>query len=150
MATTCTGTESIWLPVLVRRILACASNSKTQVRMTSGWFVVSSREEFFQNIKAVHIASASRLDSNRFPFFSNVCPFVLSENHNKDISLYKACQLKYGSSIPRCATNLFVKSCPICISHVHLKKKKVAGFQPIINKGFHKRGQVSFVLILTF
>jgi hypothetical protein len=111
---------------------------------------VSSREEFFQHIKAVHIASESRLDSNRFPFFSNVRPFVLSENHNKDISLYKACQLKYGSSIPRCATNLFVKSCPICISHVHLKKKKVAGFQPIITKGFGKRGQVCLVLVLIF
>ena len=66
-----------------------------------------------------------------------------SENHCKDYALFKACQQSYGSSIPRLATNLFVKHCPICIKQVKVVKKKVAGFQPIITKGFGKRGQVS-------
>lgn len=71
------------------------------------------------------------------------CSLSSSENHCKDYALFKACQQAYGSSIPRLATNLFVKHCPICIKQVKVVKKKVAGFQPIITKGFAKRGQVS-------
>ena len=67
---------------------------------------------------------------------------TLAENHSKDYALYKACQQSYGTSIPRAATNLFVKNCPVCIKQVKVAKKKVAGFQPIITKGFAKRGQV--------
>ena len=68
---------------------------------------------------------------------------MFAENHSKDLSLFKAVKETYGTSIPRAATNLFVKKCPVCIGQVVIKKKKVAGFQPIITKGFGKRGQVS-------
>ena len=59
--------------------------------------------------------------------------------------MFKAVQTKFGKSIPRRACLLFVKCCPVCIGQVNVKKKKVAGFQPIITKGFGKRGQVSAV-----
>ena len=64
------------------------------------------------------------------------------ENHNKDLALFKACKDAYGSSVPRLASCLFVKCCPVCIKSVRVRKRKVAGFQPIITKGFGKRGQV--------
>ena len=67
---------------------------------------------------------------------------VRTESHNKDNALFKACQARFGNSIPRSACLLFVKHCPVCIGQVNIKKKKVAGFQPIITKGFGKRGQV--------
>mgnify|MGYP005698124159 CR=1 FL=1 len=67
---------------------------------------------------------------------------LFTENHNKDNALFKAVQTKFGNSIPRSACLLFVKCCPVCIGQVNIKKKKVAGFQPIITKGFGRRGQV--------
>ena len=65
-----------------------------------------------------------------------------TENHNKDVALWKSVQEKHGNSIPRAAVLLFVKSCPVCIGQVQMKKKSVAGFQPIVTKGFGRRGQV--------
>ena len=67
---------------------------------------------------------------------------LFTENHNKDNALFKAVQTKFGNSLPRNACLLFVKCCPVCIGQVNIKKKKVAGFQPIITKGFGRRGQV--------
>ena len=56
--------------------------------------------------------------------------------------MFKAVQAKFGNSIPRKACLLFVKFCPVCIGQSKMKRKKVAGFQPIITKGFGTRGQV--------
>lgn len=110
---------------------------------------VSCCEVMFDDIKSVHTASVchsllpSCLAHTSPP--EPVCLPLFAENHNKDNALFKACQQKFGNSIPRRACQLFVKCCPVCIGQVNTKKKKVAGFQPIITKGFGKRAQARAV-----
>ena len=70
-----------------------------------------------------------------------MCHTCATENHAKDMTLYKAVKEKFGSSIPRTACLKFVKACPGCILQLN-RPAKVAGFRPILTAGFGKRGQV--------
>lgn len=71
----------------------------------------------------------------------SACRPVDAGKHARNITLHKAVVAKFGTSIPRLACIEFVKCCPGCIVQTN-RIAKVAGFKPIITKGFGKRGQV--------
>ncbi|KAL1529671.1 hypothetical protein AB1Y20_000612 [Prymnesium parvum] len=89
--------------------------------------ICSHRGRMFDDIKAIHIAS----------------------NHARNVTLHKAVVAKFGNSIPRIACITFVKCCPGCIIQTH-RVPKVAGFKPLLTRGFGRRGQVDLIDMQSF
>ena len=91
--------------------------------------ICSHQGRFFEDIKAVHLASVPRPPlppsckppSCKPPLRAHVrvCVACGAESHAKDAALYKAVCARHGSSIPRNTVLRFVKHCPVCIPQVH-------------------------------
>lgn len=66
-----------------------------------------------------------------------------ASDHAKGRSLYERIDRNY-KNIPRDFCKVFTDTCPICLETM-ITKKPTAGHQPIVTRGFNKRGQIDLV-----
>jgi hypothetical protein len=77
--------------------------------------------------------------------FDNIAEVHFSSNdHPKARTLSQRIRVKFGSSIPEWVQRAFTDTCPRCVEK-RCRLKPTAGFQPILTRGFGRRGQVDLI-----